>query len=185
MTIPDPLVDPAEITPDRAKLLAMHAQYVQGGLSTPENEAARLLADITAGAQIDADFWERILSEVMAAVSAKPPTDDQVRPVAVQPRKGSKLEALHARYFELKEARNAAVEAFDAVAAEIKSELGTKASEAAATKVELQSPAGRPLRLIYAESWRVDSTRLKREDPHTYVKWAKKSGSWSLTEGKG
>lgn len=184
-TRPNPLEDPHTITEDRAKLLAMHATYVAGAPLTPEAAAKMLQTDIANGAQVDAAYWDRILSEVMAAVSAKPPTDDQVKPLAVEARAGSKLEQLHARYYALKAERDAAAEAFDAVAAEIKSELGTRAAETDATKVQLISKAGAPLRLTYSESWRVDSTRLKREDPETYVKWAKKSGSWSLTVGKG
>jgi hypothetical protein len=55
-----------------------------------------------------------------------------------------------------------------------------------ASRVDLAGGAHGPaLQLTYSESWRVDATRLKAEQPVLYVQYAKKSGSWSLAEAKG
>jgi hypothetical protein len=45
----------------------------------------------------------------------------------------------------------------------------------------LAGPPGMPaLSLTYVESWRLDSKRLKEEDPRKYVQYAKKSAHWEL-----
>ena len=36
------------------------------------------------------------------------------------------------------------------------------------------------MRLKYTETWRLDTTKLKAEAPETYVKYARKSGSFTL-----
>ena len=36
------------------------------------------------------------------------------------------------------------------------------------------------VRLKYTETWRLDTTKLKAEAPETYVKYARKSGSFTL-----
>ena len=48
----------------------------------------------------------------------------------------------------------------------------------------LAEGAGPALTLTYSESWRIDAKRLKAEDPETYVRYAKKGGSWSMRPAK-
>jgi hypothetical protein len=99
-------------------------------------------------------------------------------PVVVAAPAGSRLEQLHAQYEEAKAARDAAAERFDAISAGIKAELAAAAPDR--VKVDLPAGAGPALRLVYTESWRLDSKKLKAADPYTYAAYAKQSGSWSL-----
>lgn len=104
-------------------------------------------------------------------------------PFQVAPRSNSRLAQLHATYYELKAAVDAATERFKAVSDAIKVELNQAAPDS--RRVDLVGKSGPPLRLGYSESWRVDSTRLKREAPEVYVAYAKKSGSWRLAPVRG
>lgn len=64
---PEP--DPNEVTEARALMLAQHAVYVQGGFSTPENEAERARAQLAQSpGSID---WSRMEAEVQEALLAK------------------------------------------------------------------------------------------------------------------
>lgn len=89
-----------------------------------------------------------------------------------------KLAQLHALYAERKAAADEATKQLKAVTDAIKIELTTAAP--GQTRIELVGKNGPPLGLSYVETWRLDSTRLKREQPETYVLYAKQSGSWRL-----
>jgi hypothetical protein len=95
---------------------------------------------------------------------------------------GSRLEQLHAEYVEAKAAERGASDRAKAATDALKLELNTAAP--GATKVELEGTAGPRLSLGYIETWRFDSTKFKKDDPFTYVKYAKKSGSWTLRAAK-
>lgn len=103
--------------------------------------------------------------------------------VVVQPDAGSRLEQLHAAYESAKAEADGAAERLKAITDGIKLELAKAAPEQ--PFVELVGPAGVVLQLTWSESWRVDSRKLKAEDPETYVRYAKKSGSWSLRRAGG
>ena len=103
----------------------------------------------------------------------------ETAPYRVVAETGTRLEQLHAAYPEAKAAADAAAERLKGITDGIKLELSQAAPEGTA-KVDLTSPDGPPMRLTYTESWRVDARKLKAEDPHTYVRFAKKSGAWSL-----
>lgn len=115
--------------------------------------------------------------------SAAPPIPAQ--PARVKPRKGSKLEALHAQYADAKAAADAATERLDAIKAGLK--LALNQAHPDSPHVVLTGDAGPALEVVYNEgSWRLDTTRMKREDPETYVRFAKQgSPSWTLREVRG
>jgi hypothetical protein len=108
------------------------------------------------------------------------------RPRAVQPDPTSRLAQLHAAYADAKAAVDAAGDALKAITDAIKVELtSVDPNERRFELVPAHGVTAVPLRLTYTESWRLDSTRMKKEDPETYVRYAKKSGSWRLAPAKG
>lgn len=100
-------------------------------------------------------------------------------PVPIAATASERLSQLHAAYDEAAAAAASANSHLDAIKTGIKAELATLAPEGS-TKIALTGEHGPMLSLVYAESWRVDSRKLKAEDPETYVRFAKKSGSWTL-----
>lgn len=65
--VPEP--GPDDVTPERAKMLAQHAVYVQGGYSDPEREAERARKQLAASpGSID---WARMTAEVQTALEAR------------------------------------------------------------------------------------------------------------------
>lgn len=95
-----------------------------------------------------------------------------------------RLAALHASYADAKAQADAAAERLAAIKDGIKAELAALAPEGS-TKIALLGSDGPPLTLVHSESWRVDARKLKAEDPETYVRYAKKSESWTLAAAKG
>lgn len=93
---------------------------------------------------------------------------------------GSRLEQLHAEYIAAKAAESDAKKRATAATDALKLELTQAAPDQ--PKIELEGSAGPRLHLGYVETWRFDSTRFKKDDPFTYVKYAKKSGSWTLRQ---
>lgn len=120
-------------------------------------------------------------------MSAQPETAPiEAQPRQVQPRANSRLAQLHAAYADAKATVDAAAEQLKAITDAIKLELtSVDAEERRFELVPANGVTARPLQLTYVESWRLDSTRMKREQPETYVQYAKKSGSWRLAEAKG
>lgn len=97
--------------------------------------------------------------------------------------RAERLADLHARYADAKANADAANEALDALKSALKAELAQTAALTGgegATRIDLIGPDGPALRLTYVESWRIDSRRLKAQDPETWVRYAKQSGSWAL-----
>lgn len=99
-------------------------------------------------------------------------------PVQVAPRKNSRLAQLHAMYAGAKANADAAAEELKTITTAIKAELAAAAPDQ--PKVDLVSPAGPPLGLRLVTSWRIDSRKLKAQDPETYVRYARKSEAWAL-----
>lgn len=119
----------------------------------------------------------------MSAQPANLPDAMAIEPAAprVTPRGNAKLAQLHAAYVDAKAAADQAAKDLKAITDAIKLALNEAHPEN--TKVDLMPATGvtaPPLRLSYVESWRLDSRRMKTEDPETYVRYAKKSGSWRL-----
>lgn len=100
-------------------------------------------------------------------------------PYQVTAQPGTRLEQLQAAYADAKAAADEAASRLKVVTDGIKAELVAQAPEGQ-MKIGLSGVFGPALQLTYSESWRIDSTKLKAEDPVTYVRYAKKSGSWSL-----
>lgn len=107
-----------------------------------------------------------------------PPVEAAVAAALVEPPAESRLAQLHSAYEGAKAQADAAAAALKAITDAIKLELSQAAPEVA--RVDLRTPGAPPLRLTYSESWRVDARKLKADDPETYVRYAKKSGSWTL-----
>lgn len=101
------------------------------------------------------------------------------RPFVVVPPTESRLEQLHAQYATAKAEADRANEILKAITDAIKLEV-TQLAPDGEQKVDLRSQHGPALRLAYTETWRFDSTRFKRDNPEAYVRYAKKSGAWSL-----
>lgn len=99
-------------------------------------------------------------------------------PYVVQAAAGTRLEQLQAAYAEAKARADEAAAQLKAITDAIKLELTQAAPEE--QRIELRGPAGPALRLTWSESWRLDSKRLKVDQPETWVRYAKKSGSWTL-----
>lgn len=113
-------------------------------------------------------------------IAPVPPNAVTAGPIAVTPRKGSKLEQLHALYYQLQAEKVEAEKRFKAVCDAIKLEVTQ--TDPNGRRFELVSKAGDalPLRVTYTESQRFDSTRFKKEHPETYVSYLKPSASWSI-----
>ena len=106
-----------------------------------------------------------------------PQTPAQHATVAPEP--GSRLEQLAEAYAVAKPAADDAKARLDTITDAIKLELSMAAP--GATKVDFHTPAlTAPLRLASRTSWRLDSTRLKAEQPELYVRYAKQVSYWEL-----
>lgn len=92
--------------------------------------------------------------------------------------RSERLAQLHAQYADAKAEADAAAKRLKDITDALKAEM-TQAAPGA-PRLELVGGHGPALRLTYVESWRIDSTKLKAENPETYVRYAKKSGSWTL-----
>ncbi len=93
--------------------------------------------------------------------------------------RGDRLEQLLAQYDLAKAEAAKAAESLKAITDGIKAELAAVAP--GETDIRVDSPdLAKPLRLQAVTSWRVDATKLKAEDPETYVRYAKQSTAWRL-----
>lgn len=100
-------------------------------------------------------------------------------PVNVELTSGSRLDQLYAAYPEAKAAADAAAARLKDITDGIKLELTAAAPEARKIRLAGNGPA---LQLAYTETWRLDSRKLKAEDPETYVRYAKQGCSWTLKQ---
>lgn len=92
---------------------------------------------------------------------------------------GSRLEGLLATYARLKPEADEAAARLKTVTDAIKVELTAAAPGAQRIDVAHDTLA-QPLRLAYVERWDLDTKRLKAEAPETYVRYARKGGTWVL-----
>jgi hypothetical protein len=91
---------------------------------------------------------------------------------------GERLAQLHSQYELLKVEADEAAARLKACTDAIKLELTQQVP--GHTKYRLPAGPGPELQLTYVERWTIDSRKLKAEDPLTYVRYAKKGGSWTL-----
>lgn len=115
------------------------------------------------------------------------PGSAEAQAVVVQPTASERLATLHALYADAKAAADEAEERLDAIKAGIKAELAQAAPEGSQRILLPADPetGGPALTLTYSERATFDSRRFKREDPETYVRYAKFSGTWTLAAAKG
>jgi len=117
----------------------------------------------------------------MTSPQPSPPAD--AAPV-LRPTEGSRLDALLARYADLKPQVEDLKEQLETLTTAIKAEAVTAVPDTPA--ITLSTPhLAHLLEVTYRESWRLDSKRLKADDPTTWVRYAKRSGSWRLDPVKG
>ncbi|MGH3717015.1 MAG: hypothetical protein ACRDT4_26680 [Micromonosporaceae bacterium] len=96
----------------------------------------------------------------------------------VTPKPGSRLDQLAALYDDARAAAEAADAHLKMVTDGIKAELSAAVTT---ERVELASSGlQQPLRMKAVTSWRIDTKRLKAEQPETYVRYAKQSTYWDL-----
>ncbi|PSK96676.1 hypothetical protein CLV30_12558 [Haloactinopolyspora alba] len=99
--------------------------------------------------------------------------------VSVQPEPDGRLAQLLGEYDAAKAWADEANARFEAVKDGIKAELAAAAP--GVDQVDVASPSlQQPLRLVHVERWSLDSKRMKAEDPESYVRYARKSGTWQL-----
>ncbi len=114
----------------------------------------------------------------MTAPDSRPP------PFAVTAQPGSRLEELLAAYEPLKAAAEEAAERFKSLTDAIKNEI-TAACPDGTARVSIAGTPGLPrLTMAWIKSWRVDSRKLKEEQPYLWVKYSKESSYWELRESK-
>jgi hypothetical protein len=102
---------------------------------------------------------------------------DALPVVAAEP--GSRLESLLAEYERLKPLVDAAAAQLKTITDGIKTEATTAAPDT--PKVDITSPVlAAPLRLQAKTSWRLDTRRMKAENPLLYVTYAYESTAWEL-----
>jgi hypothetical protein len=102
----------------------------------------------------------------------------------VRPAAGSRLDQLAGLYAAAKQAAEVAVEQLETLTTAIKVELTMAAPDAPRVDlVHAALPAA--LRLQAKTSWRLDTGRLKAEQPELYVRYAKQSTAWELRAVKG
>lgn len=114
---------------------------------------------------------------------SSPPEQPKPPPLPVTPVPGSRLEQLVASYETLKARRDEAAAAFDDCAAAIKAEVRAAFPAEVAFAIA-GSPHWPALRLTWSRPWRLDSKRMRREDPQLYVRYAvrRPEGQWDLRE---
>jgi hypothetical protein len=102
-----------------------------------------------------------------------------IGPAVIRPDGDSRLSQLAAGYTAAKEAADAAAVRLKEITDAIKVELTNAAP--GITKVDLVHEAlTSPLRLQTKTSWRLDTGKLKENEPEIYVRYARQSTSWEL-----
>lgn len=92
---------------------------------------------------------------------------------------GSRLESLLASYEAVKAASDEASGRLENLKDAIKAEV--TAAYPGVPALTLAGGPGMPvLSMTYVTSWRFDSKKLKDDDPHTYVRYARQGGHWEL-----
>ena len=95
----------------------------------------------------------------------------------------SRLEQLLAQYAPARAAYEEALANFEAVKNAIKATATVYASEAGSDSITVSGRPGLPvLSVRWAKQWRLNTARLKEEQPETYVRYAEQHGRWELRE---
>lgn len=103
--------------------------------------------------------------------------------VPVAPEPDSRLDQLAAEYAALKPLADEYATRLKEITDGIKVELANAAP--GAEKVLLHSSyLAQPLQMSHRVEWRIDSKRLKAEDPATWVAYAKQIPSWRLEQAR-
>lgn len=112
--------------------------------------------------------------------SAAPPVPQVI------PADGSRLGQLLTARAAAVAARDEAQQRLDAVNAGIKTEVAARTPDGA-RKITIAGSAHWPrMTMTWIRPWRLDSKRLKAEDPVTYARWAKQDpGYWDLRAADG
>lgn len=161
---PDPLIDgpaadDAELAPGvtrrEATIAAQHAIHVQGGLSTPENEAVRIAADRARGGNPDLEQMAREVNEALAAKVAALIEEHAVADNDLGNADPSLLDfAKLRRYRELREAQGiseAEVKAFKEEATKLEAELVDMFTDAGMQNINLDGKTIYLHRSVYAQ----------------------------------
>lgn len=110
-------------------------------------------------------------------------SETPVRVADVHPEPNTRLDQLAAEYASLAPLAKEYSDRLEAIKEGIKAELANAAP--GATKVRLTSSyLAKPLQLVARSEWRIDSKRLKTEDPVTWVKFAKQLSYWRLEQSR-
>lgn len=110
------------------------------------------------------------------------PQLDSLPPV-VRPDPETRLDQLLAEYATVKPLADKYAAQIKAITDGIKSELTTLHPERTEIMVVGDALAN-PLRLEAVQQWRIDTPRLKAEKPELYVRFAKQSTTWRLSQVK-
>lgn len=109
----------------------------------------------------------------MSAPTEPPPA------AVVEPTPDTRLAQLADAYTSAKAAADEADAHLKTITDAIKIELITAAP--GSNRIDLKSPSlAAPLRMQSRTSWKLDTARLKAEDPETYVRYARQSSYWEL-----
>lgn len=104
-------------------------------------------------------------------------------PAQVVPEPDTRLDQLAAEYAAIKPLADEYKARLDEITNGIKAELARAAP--GETKVLLHSSyLAKPLQLSHRLEWRIDSKKLKSEDPVTWVAYAKQTSSWRLEQAR-
>lgn len=107
------------------------------------------------------------------------PNPDLGTSTVVKPEPDSRLDQLAAEYAALEPLAKQYAARLKEITDGIKSELATAAP--GQTEMLLTSSyLAKPLQLQAVTKWTLDTKALKATDPETYVRWAKRSTSWTL-----
>jgi hypothetical protein len=136
---------------------------------------------VTAEAELTPD--ERNLLEMMAEASARS-AEQAFLPPVVRPAPDTRLDQLAAEYASIKPLADEYTARLKTITDGIKTELVALHPDREEILL-VGSTVPLPLRLEAVSSWRLDSKTLKKEKPEVWVRFARQSTSWRLSQQKG
>lgn len=96
---------------------------------------------------------------------------------------GTELDALMAEYYHTKAELKSAEEAHQAVKDRLKALAMDSRNSVEDTRIDVHSMHGN-LAVTYTESWRLNTKKMKEEDPLSYARFIEKRGGWKLMESR-
>ena len=123
----------------------------------------------------------------MAAAPEAEPTADAAQaflPPVVRPEPDTRLDQLVAEYHSLKPLADEYKARLETIINGIKTELVALHPDREEILL-VGSTVPMPLRLEAVSSWRLDTKTLKKEKPEVWVRFARQSTSWRLSQQKG